>query len=489
MSGQHGSQDSGANASVGRQASGALAWSFLNTMVGRFGTIAINVALARIVGPEGFGTFAVATLVLLAVLSFNELGVSLAIVRWPGEPDRIAPTVNTLSVGFSVLLTVAVLAVAPALAAALGDPQATGVVRVMALAILINGAVATPAAALQRLFRQRRRLVIDQVNTWLGAAVSLLAALLGLGAMSLAIGRIAGALVSGIMFIASSPLPYRFGFDRAAARSLLAFGLPLAGSSMVVFAAGYADQMVIGSMLGAEALGFYVLAFNLSSWPVSVFSQPLRNVAPAAFARMQQDSKRLNSSLTRVLSALLALAVPACVFLSAAAEPIVQIVYGQAWATSALVLRWLALAAIARIAYELFYDFLVVAGRTLAVLWTQVAWLAVLVPVLWVASRAGLMGVSVAQFFVAALVMGPIYWATLRTQGVQTSLLIRATWLQGAVGAVLWVATYLTVARLSSPWWEVVAAGAMSATALGLLGIRHIPMIRSLRTRNAEAAV
>ncbi|MEO5853122.1 MAG: oligosaccharide flippase family protein, partial [Nocardioides sp.] len=77
-------------------AAGALGWSFLNTALTRLGTLAIGVVLARVLGPSEFGTFAVALVALMAVLSFNELGVSLAIVRWPGDPLEIAPTVNTL---------------------------------------------------------------------------------------------------------------------------------------------------------------------------------------------------------------------------------------------------------------------------------------------------------------------------------------------------------------------------------------------------------
>ena len=50
----------------------------------------------------------------------------------------------------------------------MGDPEATNVVRLMSVAIVINGLVATPAALLQREFKQGRRMAIDQVNTWLG---------------------------------------------------------------------------------------------------------------------------------------------------------------------------------------------------------------------------------------------------------------------------------------------------------------------------------
>ena len=73
-------------------------------------------------------------------------------------------------------------------------------------------------ALLQREFMQGRRMVIDQVNVWVGAVLSVSLVLTGMGAMSLAIGRLAGAVLSGVLFLKFSPLPLRFGFDRSRAR-------------------------------------------------------------------------------------------------------------------------------------------------------------------------------------------------------------------------------------------------------------------------------
>ena len=56
----------------------------------------------------------------MAVLSFNELGVSLAIVRWPGDPREIAPTVATLAVGSSAVIYAGCWFAAPWFAAAMG---------------------------------------------------------------------------------------------------------------------------------------------------------------------------------------------------------------------------------------------------------------------------------------------------------------------------------------------------------------------------------
>ena len=133
-----------------------------------FGTLAIGIVLARLLGPEAFGTFAVATVALVAVLSFNELGVSLAIVRWPGDPRTIAPTVTTIAVTFSVLLATVGFFAAPAFATAMGDPGATSVVRVMMIGSRSSdGLVSTPAALLQREFQRGRRMPsIRSMSGW-----------------------------------------------------------------------------------------------------------------------------------------------------------------------------------------------------------------------------------------------------------------------------------------------------------------------------------
>ena len=93
---------------LGARAGRALGINVANTLVSRLGTLLIGIALARILGPEEFGTFAVGLLALLAILSFNELGVSLAIVRWQGSPKEIAPIHPLRSVGRRVVPTRAV---------------------------------------------------------------------------------------------------------------------------------------------------------------------------------------------------------------------------------------------------------------------------------------------------------------------------------------------------------------------------------------------
>lgn len=446
----------------GSGASGAFGWSLLNTVVARFATLGIGIVLARVLGPEEFGTFAVALVVLMAILSFNELGVSLAIVRWPQDPKHIAPTVNTISVVASIIIFCGAYVLTPAVATAMGDPEATRVVQLLLVSVLVNGAVATPAALLQRRFLERTRMFIDQTNVWVGAIISLVLALMGFGAMSLAIGRLAGSLISGVMFLIASPLPYRFGWNRQVAPQLLRFGLPLAGSSIVVFAVGYADQLTVGTALGATALGFYVLAFNLASWPMSIISQPLRRVAPAAFSHLQADPVELRRTMSTLMGLLAVCTVPLFAFVSGASGSLVEFIYGPQWLPSAAVLSFLVFSALVRLVYELMYDYLVVLGRTGTVFTVQLVSLCIMVPALLLGGHfGGLVGLSAAHAAVSWLVILPMYCFQISRAGVRTSAIARRALIPLLLGMGVGIASYYITLIVPSTFWGLAAGGVL----------------------------
>jgi O-antigen/teichoic acid export membrane protein len=476
------------NTLVGR-ASRAVGWSFASNATARLGTVAIGIALARILGPHQFGTYAVAYVALIAVLSFNELGVSLAIVRWPGDPREITPTIASISVGTSAALYVGCFLGAPAYAMAMGAPQASSVIRVLSLNVIIDGITSAPAALLQRQFRQDKKMIADQINCWLGAGVTIVLAWSGFGAMSLAIGRMAGCLLGGIPLAVFAPEGLRLGFNRAKAPALFQFGLPLAGSSLVVFAVTNVDQLVVGRLLGPTALGCYVLAFNLSGWPGNMFSQPVRAVAPAAFARLQHDRAAMATGFLNVAGLLCAVALPVCALISGASVPLIGFVYGAHWLLAARALIWLGLLAGLRIFFELVYDFFVVLARSRVVLTVQVVWLVVLIPALIVGARVdGVFGVALAGVAVAAGVILPWYLAELNSVGIRPLALGAKVWLPlaGAAAAALAAAGARRIAP--NDLTACLIAGFATVLIIGLLAYRMRSVLAQIRRPAAEAA-
>jgi PST family polysaccharide transporter len=470
------------------RATKALGWTFLNNMVGRFSTLGIGVALARILGPHEFGTFAVAMVALLALLSFNELGVSLAIVRWEGEPSEIAPTVATISVISSVIIYAGCFVSAPAFASAMGAPAAADVIRVLSVNVILDGLVSTPVALMQRYFKQKQKMVADQANNWIGTGASIVLALLHVGAMSLAIGRLAGAAAAAVLFIALSPQPLRFGFDPVKARELLRFGGPLAGASIVVFAVQNADAFVVGHVLGATALGFYALAFNLSGWPLTVFSMPIRTVAPALFSRLQHDKSAMRQTFLACLELVETATLPSCLLISAAAVPLVHFIYGAAWTPAVQALIWLGGLTAIRILFEFIYDYFVVLARSTVVFTVQVVWLIILVPALIAgASVDGIGGAAMAEVAVGLLVVLPWYLAELGKVGFEWRPLLGRVWLPLLAAAAVGVAAHAIAGVISPAFLACAVSGVLALVVISLLGYRLWPTVTALRSTLREA--
>lgn len=391
-----------------------LRWSFGSNILSRVTTLVTGIILARLLAPQDFGEFTVALVAIAILVNINDLGVEQALVRWPGDIARVARTATTVIFTFSAVLCLLCLAAAGVFASALGAPQATPIVQLLALGLLFNGAFAVPSAILTREFRQDKRTVADLTGFLVGTVLTVVLAVMGYGVWALAWGRFVGNATVSIMHWRLAPARYRPGWDAQIARELVRTSLPLGGAAVVAVLLLNVDYMLVGRLLGAEVLGYYTLAFNLASWPVAFFAVAVARVSVPAFARMQDDRPRLQAAYSRSSQTLLTLALPPCLLLALFADPLVHFVYGDKWAPAVAVLRFLAALGLLRVLYQFWADVLVAVGEGRRVLVTQLCWIASLAPALYLSIHWSLAGVGVAQVLVAVAVVGPIYAANLR---------------------------------------------------------------------------
>lgn len=415
-----------ADRSVKGSVTSGLGWGLLNSVVGRLGQFLVGVALARILAPDDFGVFAVALVVFSVVVNISEMGVSVVLLRSAGDVRRLVPTVTTLTLSSGILLGAGCWLVADSAASWMDVPSAAPVIRVLAVAIVVAGASAVPGAMLQRDFRQDLRMAIDLAALVLSSTLTIGLALAGEGAMSLAWGRLAAAVLSLVLLLSFAPGLTWPGLDMRLIPGLLRAGLPLAGTSLVLFALLNVDYVVIGKALGPVSLGLYVLAYNVSSWPVSVFSSAVRAVAVPAFAAVSTDDERA-AAFVRAARMLLTPTLLVCTLLAVLADPLILVVYGERWSGAAAPLVFLSLLGAWRVAMELAYGLQVAAGRGRAVLWVNLGWLIGLSPALWLGARTGgLWGAGLAHAVVLLLLVGPLQLRLLRSLGVSLRSLVTA---------------------------------------------------------------
>lgn len=479
-------EDAG-EAGLGRKVRAGARWSMVNTLVLRVANFTVGVVLARTVfGPHAWGLYAISQLVLSVLLSANEMGVSLAVVRWEGDVRGIARTALTLSLVSSTALCALLFFFAPSVASFLGSPGATSLVRLLSLCVIIDGFVCVPFSLINREFMQGRRLVVEAAGFVVTTAVTLVLAFAHLGAISFAWGNVAGNVVTLIGATLAAPFIVLPGWDRRRARELLQFGLPLAGASLLVLGTLNVDSAIVSATLGPAALGFYQLAFNISSWPVQSISAAARRVSFAGFSRLAGSREMLADGFTRAAAVLVALAIPACVLLITLSEPLIRTIYGARWTPAAPSLSLLGVLGLLRVFYELAYDGLAAADRRPTLLVVQGLWLVVLIPVLLVGARTrGITGVSAGHVAVAVLVVGPAFLWALRRIGITIGALVSRC-LRPIIGGILMAVVSLAIIHFAGS--GIVGLGAAVAAAGAVYLPLIFPMRHVIRQRPQEPA-
>ena len=276
---------------LGRMVARGLRWSLVSNLTARVGTVLMGVVLARLLAPSEYGVYTVAFVALIILSNINDLGIETALIRHPGRVDDVGRTAVTVMGGSSVVLFVAAFLGAP-FADAFNAPDATGVIRLLTVCVLINGAFAMQSALLTREFQQGRRAIADLTGLFVSIGVTVALAAKGYGPWSLAWGRVVGNFVNGLLHFVLARARYRPGYDREIARSLLCVGMPIAGASLFAEAVNDVDYVIVSRVLGATSLGLYLMAYNLSSWPVTTLSMSVTRVSVPGFARLQTIAMR-----------------------------------------------------------------------------------------------------------------------------------------------------------------------------------------------------
>ena len=406
-----------------RAARGA-AWSGVSTIVLRMGGLVVGIVLARLLAPEQFGVYAVALTVQSILVTVADLGLSADLIR-SDEPDRIAPTVATLGLASGTVMAAVTLVSSTSVATLLGSPAAAPAIAILSVTLLLSGATVVPFGYLQRRFQQREMFYVGVADFIVSTTVTLVLVALGFGVLGLALGRVAAQVVSSAMQFVFARIKPRYSIDRAVVGRVLAFGLPIAGANLLSWALLNVDNVVLARVTGATLLGYYVLAFNISGWPMSALSQVVRSISLPYFSRAESRGDHL-ATLTAIAWAG---ALPVGAVLAALSAPLIAVVYGVKWLPAAPVLAALGLYGSLRVVFDIFAGYLYAQGRSRPVLWVQIIWLVALTGGMIFATRAfGIIGAAWVHLIVAFVVILPAYAVALRSSGVPFAPFLRAAW-------------------------------------------------------------
>lgn len=323
-----------------------------------------SIYLARhYVGPEELGLFSIAfaATALLAVL--QDFGITRYIA---GEPELEGEKLRTaFSVSLALAWGIALLSIAMAwpMAALYHQPALTGLMLVIGGSYFLVPLAIVPTALRQRAMDFKSNTMIEVSAALANAAVSIVLARRGMGAMALAWGafaqQAARVLVSqwrsGLMF----PWPMRF----AGAGPILRFG---GGSSALVLSGSLGARLpdlILGRLIDQIAVGLFARASGLAAQLRTLVAGAAASVFYPAFARVRDRGEPLGPPYERVVACYCAVTWPSMAGLAVLSEPMIRLLYGERWVSTAPLLQWIALSQICFVALPLHVELPILLGR------------------------------------------------------------------------------------------------------------------------------
>lgn len=320
----------------------------------RISRIVTTIVLARYLGAVEFGVAATAITCFELVRVLANNGLSQMVVRAPEED--LARTCNTafrVTVIICVVMAVLQTAAGVVLAWASGRPELFWMVLCLAGVYAFMPASMVQYWLLQREYRMGTVAAISTAQITMDNGLTAILAIAGFGAWAIVLPK----LIVAPIWLIGMRRAVSWRYERAAGEESLLktarFCLPILASEMLVAVRSNADNILVGSILGLEALGIYYFAFNAGYGLSAVLTNAL---AAVSFRHLADPKLALAGLIERFDHAMFRLALPISVviLLQALAVPFyVPLLFGDKWAGVVLIVSILCLSASTRPCYDL----------------------------------------------------------------------------------------------------------------------------------------
>ena len=469
---------------IGRKAGRGLSWAMGGTLLVKLGSFAMGLVLVRLLTPEDFGLYAVALAATGFIMHVNDMGIIAATGQWRGRVEEMAPTGATLALICSIAWYALFWVAAPWFSQLAGSPDATPIVRLLTATILIDGITAVRVGVIQRGFQQDKLVLAILVGFAVNAPTAIILAANGAGAYSFVVGQLAQSVVTGALVLRIARLPFHYSLDRALAKRLLVFGVPLAAGLAVESVLLFSGSVIVGNVLGPAMLGFYMLAFNVSNWVPGLVGTAVRYVSIPGFSRLaEQEPKVLALGVQRTIPLMFKFVTPIAVAMAVLAPAMVHFLYGAKWVPAAEALRFLAVGMIARMLSALALDILTSLGNTNATVWLNLGWAAALIPAMIMGVHLdGIRGAAIAHAIVAVVVAMPLTVLMLQRGGVNLRPVVPAL-VRPLLGGLIAGLTMLVASELFEfpPALELFVAGGAGLVSYLLVAIPASQLAKFVR--------
>lgn len=330
------------NKQIAKGAAWMVAFKMLDNALGLISTL----VLARMLVPADFGLVTMCMVLLSAMSLLMSFGFDIQLIQNPNATREHFDTAWTFNVLFASGCGLALMLLAGHAAAFYREPRLEEIVYVLAAGFILQGFSNIGTVKFRREMRFDREFKFLLSKRMANLVVTIPLAIYLRNYWALVIGQIAGTILSVAMsYIVSS---YRPRFSLAARRDMFHASTWLVVNNFIQFIHNRAPAFVIARISGAQYVGVYSMAAELSLLPSNELVAPINRAAFPGYAKAAQDMDKLRDTFLKVIASIALMAMPAALGIFAVAELLVPAALGWKWIDAIPVMQVLAIYGVIR---------------------------------------------------------------------------------------------------------------------------------------------
>lgn len=424
--------------------------------------------LARLLSPADYGVVGMAMPFILFAMMIADAGIGMSLVRVPASERRVWSTCFWLSAALGLVLAAIMAALSPLAAYLFNEPRLGPIVMTLTLVVFAQAVSAIPGAALQQQHKFKLIAVIEIVATIVGIIAAIVVGLRGGGAWALVAQQLVFYLMRFVLTYRLSAFRPLYVYNYREVAEHLTFGRDVLSVNILNFFARSLDNLVIGKVISAAAVGIYSMALQFARLPGMLVSGPLQFVLYPRLSERKNDPAAIRATFLIVTRVLAIMIFPTMGMVAAAHYAVFTLLLSAKWAVSGKLFMIVAASCAVNAVTSLSATVLLALGRTDIRIRTTIEfgglWLASLLVSVWF----GLEWVAIA-FNLATLAYTPRtvmlllphigcknaeYWRTMLTPSIATAGAIalfweaKHSWLLGS-WAQLFLAAFLSLLAIA----------------------------------------
>ncbi len=268
----------------------ALAWTYGGVAARIICQFTINIAIARILGPEPYGLYSCSLFVMSLANLISDGGITSSIIKVETVDPREIAGAWCFQFLVSLALCLAIVFLAPWVALAFHAPKVAPVLAVMALAFPLNALSSTSVALLRRALRMKSIQIVLTLSFIIAfGAVGLPLAWYGAGVWAIVTAQLTLAGLQSIILISL----YRPAIAWPVwPRRLFGFGAWSVFGSLASWGHTNLPQMILTHAFGVVPLGAYNRLAMFTDQTLPICMGPLQQVIFPALSRATDPEHR-----------------------------------------------------------------------------------------------------------------------------------------------------------------------------------------------------